>query len=239
MPTGLHPTMKISISPSALIQPSAPIGATCALHTYMTLPSTIFADKYQLSTKDSLFLDSHNLKGLRAVSGETDLEAPDWVLPAWGSNLLVEIATPTDNRAGDGGSWDVTIPLHLRYLKPTERGHQSTSIPWPIVFWACSAEDTEMGINPFDRVDLGYDRLFPPKTYFYHLHPESDGALMQEIQVPVLRADTEGGRLFRDATSQVELGTIAAILIGFTWVLWKLVSSLGSGSKDSDAKKKK
>lgn len=229
--------MKISISPSALIQPSAPIDATCALHTYMTLPSTIFADKYQLSTKDSLFLESHNLKGLRAVSGETDLEAPDWVLPAWGSNLLIEIATPTDSQVVQNGHWNVTIPLHLRYLKPTKSGYQSTSIPWPIVFWACTGEDTEMGINPFDRVDIGYDRLFPPKTFFYHLHPESDGALMQEIQVPVLRADTEGGRLFRDATSQVEIGTVAAVVIGFTWVLWKLVSGLRSSPKDSNAKK--
>lgn len=204
----------------------------------MTLPSTIFADKYQLSTKDSLFLESHNLKGLRAVSGETDLEAPDWVLPAWGSNLLIEIATPTDSQAVQNGNWNVTIPLHLRYLKPTESGHQSTSIPWPIVFWACTAENTEMGINPFDRVDLGYDKLFPAKTFFYHLHPESDGALMQEIQVPVLRADTEGGRLFGDATSQVEIGTVAAVVIGFTWVLWKLISGLRSSPKDSDEKKK-
>lgn len=232
--------MKISISSPALVPPSAPTGATCALYTYLTLPSTIFADKYQLSTKDSLFLESHNLRGLRAVSGETDLEAPDWVLPAWGSNLLVEIATPADNQALDGGSWDVTIPLHLRYLRPTENGHQSTSIPWPIVFWACSTEDTEMGTNPFDRVDLGYDPLFPPKTYFYHLHPESNGSLMQEIQVPVLRANTDGGRLFGDATSRVEIGTVAAILIGFTWVLWKLASSFGSSPKDSpNAKKKK
>ncbi|EED18213.1 conserved hypothetical protein [Talaromyces stipitatus ATCC 10500] len=243
-PTGLHPTMKISISPSALVQPSAPEDTTCALHTYLTLPSTIFADKYQLSTKDHLFLNSHHLKGLRAVSGETDLEAPDWVLPSWGSNLLIEIATPIDNQSiNDSDSWDVTIPLHLRYLKPSESGYRPTSIPWPIVFWACSAEDTEMGINPFDRVDLGYDKLFPPKTYFYHLHPGIDTAervLMQEIQVPVLRAATEGGRLFGDAGYQVELGTVAAILIGFTWVLWKLVSSLRSGPRNSiDAKKRK
>ena len=232
--------MKISISPSALLQPSAPIGTTCALHTYLTLPSTIFADKYQLSTKDELFLNSHSLKGLRAVSGETDLEAPDWVLPAWGSNLLIELATPDDIQAVGAGRWNITIPLHLRYLKPTESGHQSTFIPWPIVFWACSTEDTEIGINPFDRVDLGYDKLFPPATYFHHLHPESDGVLMQEIQIPVLRADTGGVRLFGDATSQVELGTVAAILLGFTWVLWKLVSTLGSGPSDSsDAKKKK
>lgn len=229
MPTGLHPTLKITMPSSALSRPPAPEDTTCTLHTYLTLPSTIFADKYQLSTKDHLFLSSHNLVGLRAVSGETDLEAPDWVLPRWGSNLLIELAIPSESQAKDESrSWDVTIPLHLRYLKPSETGVQSTSIPWPTVFWACTADDgTEMGTNPFDRVDLGYDTLFPAKTIFYHLHPETktvDDFLMQEIQVPVLQAATENGRLYGDAGTRVEIGTVAAILVGFTWVLWKLWS---------------
>ncbi|OKL64529.1 hypothetical protein UA08_00200 [Talaromyces atroroseus] len=234
-PTGLHPTLKISMPPSALTRPPAPEDTTCTLHTYLTLPSTIFADKYQLSTKDHLFLTSHNLVGLRAVSGETDLEAPDWVLPSWGSNLLLEIATPSEGQdiGGSSGSWDVTIPLHLRYLKPSESGHQLASIPWPIVFWACSAEDsTEMGKNPFDLVDLGYDALFTPRTFFFHLHPESNDpsklssgrALMQEISVPVLKAATDSERPYGEAASRVELGTVVAITIGFIWVLWKLIS---------------
>jgi PIG-X / PBN1 len=233
-PTGLHPTLKISMAPLALTRPPAPEDTTCALHTYLTLPSTIFADKYQLSTKDHLFLNSHNLVGLRAVSGETDLEVPDWVLPSWGSNLLLELATPSEDQAIDGsGSWDVTIPLHLRYLKPSESGVQSASIPWPIVFWACSAEDgTEMGKNPFDLVDIGYDTLFPPGTFFFHLHPESNdsskprsgGTLVEEINVPVLKAAPDSERPYGEAASRVELGTVVAISIGFIWVLWKLIS---------------
>ncbi|KAH8702558.1 protein pbn1 [Talaromyces proteolyticus] len=247
-PTGLHPTLKISLSPSAVVRPSAPEDAMCALHTYLTLPSFIFADKYQLSTTDELFLNSHNLVALRAISGETDLEAPDWVLPQWGSNLLLELAHPTDT----SHSWDVTIPLHLRYLKPSQSGFQSAPLSWPVVFWACTAEDgTKMGINPFDRVNLGYEGLFGPKTMFFQLHPghynNSDSRrerrLVEEISVPVLQT-AEGDMLVRGKTArQLELGTLIAIVLGFVWVLWKLGSVVKSSAFDSagprDAPKKK
>lgn len=190
--------------------------------------------------KDPLFLSSHNLKGLRAVSGETDLEAPDWVIPTWGSNLLMEIATP-DEEYGMKNSehWNVTIPLHLRYLKPSASGHQSISVPWPIVFWACSAvQEQEIGINPFDEVNVGYDALFPSRTFFYHLRPAKE-KLLQEIHVPVLRTSTIADRLIGDAASQVEFGTVTVISLGFAWVVWKLVQGLRSGQKSTPGIKKK
>ncbi|KKA18750.1 hypothetical protein T310_7299 [Rasamsonia emersonii CBS 393.64] len=248
-PTGLHPTLKISMPRRALLtRPPAPPDATCALHTYLTLPSTVFADKYQLSTTDSLFLNSHHLVALRSVSGETDLEAPDWVVPRWGSNLLLELATPES--AAGGEDWNVTIPLHLRYLEPSETGYRSTSVPWPVVFWACTAEDgTKMGVNPFDRVNLGWDGLFGPRTMFFQLHPSAAAAssseapaapaavspqsrLVEDIQVPVLQTSLEEGAS-GSRVRQIELGTVVVIVLGFVWVLWKLglvVRSSGIGS---------
>src|SRR3954452_15863481 len=98
-PTGLHPTMSISMPRSSLKRPPASSEATCALHTYLTLPSTIFGDQYQLGTTDNLFLESHNLIALRALAGEMDLEAPDWVVNRWGSNWLLELATPLEDSA--------------------------------------------------------------------------------------------------------------------------------------------
>ncbi|KAI4935588.1 uncharacterized protein J4E92_002879 [Alternaria infectoria] len=65
---------------------------SCKLHTHLTLPSYLFIDKYQFS--DTLFLADKNLKRLRSLAGATDLEAPDWVVPAWGSAALFELATP-------------------------------------------------------------------------------------------------------------------------------------------------
>ncbi|KUM59026.1 hypothetical protein ACN42_g8108 [Penicillium freii] len=237
-PTGLHPTMSISMPRSSLKQPPAPSDATCALHTYLTLPSTIFGDQYQLATTDSLFLESHNLVALRALAGEMDLEAPDWVVQRWGSNWLLELATPPETEDGastpDFSNWTATIPLHLRYLPPSETGYRTAHIPWPVVFWACTTEDdTKMSVNPFDRTNLGWDGLFGPRTLFYQLQPAGD-RLVEEIDVPVLRL--EGG----DSDFQgkyIELGTCVVISLGFMWVLWRLARvawSSGVGSKRAE-----
>ncbi|KAF4264523.1 protease B nonderepressible form [Aspergillus fumigatus] len=221
-PTGLHPTLTISMPRASLRRPPAPPDATCALHTYLTLPSWIFGDKYQLSTTDRLFLSSHNLAALRAVAGETDLEAPDWVVSRWGSNWLLELATPLRPDTSPE-EWNASIPLHLRYLTPSESGYRSAAVPWPIVFWACTAEDgTKMGVNPFDRVNLGWEGLFGARTMFYQLHPapaEGKDRLVEELDVPVLRLREDAG-FFQSKT--IELGTVVVVGLGLLWVLWKL-----------------
>ncbi|KEY80201.1 hypothetical protein BA78_0475 [Aspergillus fumigatus] len=221
-PAGLHPTLTISMPRASLRRPPAPPDATCALHTYLTLPSWIFGDKYQLSTTDRLFLSSHNLAALRAVAGETDLEAPDWVVSRWGSNWLLELATPLRPDTSPE-EWNASIPLHLRYLTPSESGYRSAAVPWPIVFWACTAEDgTKMGVNPFDRVNLGWEGLFGARTMFYQLHPapaEGKDRLVEELDVPVLRLREDAG-FFQSKT--IELGTVVVVGLGLLWVLWKL-----------------
>lgn len=227
--------MTISLSPAALEYPAAPEDTTCALHAYLTLPSYIFGDKYQLSTDDPLFLESHHLVALRAVSGATDLEAPDWFVPHWGSNWLLELATPSAGQVPE--EWNVTVPLHLRYLRPSESGYRSAGVPWPVVFWACTAEEgTKMGTNPFDRLNLGWDGMFGPRTMFYQVHPSGEKTRhVEDLDVPVLRLE-EGG-FFSSKT--VELGTMAAIVLGLLWVLWKLGSvARSSGRKKSDKEKK-
>lgn len=221
--------MTISLSKTALDPPPAPQHATCALHTYLTLPSPIFGDKYQLSTTDPLFLSSQNLVALRSVFGETDLEAPDWSVESWGSNWLFELATPEsssiESHPGHGhDQWNVTIPLHLRYLHPSASGYREVGVPWPVVFWACSTDEgSKMGVNPFDRVNLGWDGLFGANTMFYQIHPsaasENGSSLVEKIDVPVLQLSEEG-LLFN--SRMIELGTVVAIVLGFGWVLWKL-----------------
>ncbi|KAJ5177007.1 Protein pbn1 [Penicillium canariense] len=221
-PTGLHPIMSITMQRPSLQRPPAPEDATCALHTYLTLPSSVFGDQYQLGTTDPLFLQSHNLAALRAHAGEMDLEAPDWAVQRWGSTWLFELASPVAQMDdADGASnWTATIPLHLRYLPPSETGHKTAHVPWPVVFWACTAEDgTKMGVNPFDRTNLGWDGLFGPRTMFYQLHPKT-GRLVEEIDVPVLKLQAGQG-LFQ--AQNIELGTSLVILLGFLWVLWRLV----------------
>ena len=238
-PTGLHPTLRITFpSAAALVEPSnKPAGSVCALQTYLALPSHIFADKYAFLSNDPLFQNSHHLGRLHSIAGETDLEAPNYVVKKWGSTMLLEIqkAKQTVNATNlKTKGWDVTIPLHLRYLEPNHNGTTEVDIPWPIVFWACTAEDgTKFPVNPFDRTQLGYEGLFGPRTMFYHLDPApcSGGdpvRLVERILVPVL--DTQVA-----SSLTIGLVTMITITLGFLWVLLKLRKAVWPGSRISNS----
>lgn len=194
---------------------------TCKLHTHLTLPSYLFIDKYQFT--DPLFLFSKNLKSLRSIAGATDLEAPNWVIPQWGSAALFELAIPSASQReeaseGKGDQWEISIPLHLRYLPATNSSHARVPVPWPVLFWACRAEEgTKMSVNPFDRLHLGYEGLFGPKTRFMHVPPiengNGSGRLVEWIDVPVLDLRK---------TAWVEWGTMGVVLVAFLGLSWVL-----------------
>ena len=254
-PTGLHPKLDITFPQASLLNSPPKDDGSCALHAYLTLPSALFLDRYQLD--DDLFLASQNLVALRALSGEDDLEAPDWVVKRWGSAALFELATPSpapsspsspsddeeeddDEAAGDASPWTVTIPTHLRYLShpsantPSNSTHFPLDIPHPHLFWACeAAEGLKMSVNPFDRTNLGYDGLFGPKTMFYHLAPEvaeeQQAGLVGRLRVPVLAPERAW---------YVQGATLAVVAVGFWWVVWKMVGGRG-GKKGTEAGEKK
>jgi hypothetical protein len=204
-PTGLHPTMQLQISSAT--PPTE--DKTCSIHAHLTLPRSIFADKYQLS--DSLFMSSKNLSAVRHITPNVDLEAPEYTQKIWGSAILLELSPPSDSTL----AWTAEVPLHLRYLRPSSgtAGLTNISLPYPVLFWACTADEgSKFPINPFDRVNLGYDGLFGPKTMFYHLSPESeDGVLNMGITVPVLDLDK---------SAWVESVTALVIALGFAWITW-------------------
>ena len=209
----MHPVLQLSFPARSLQSPSE----YCALHAYLTLPSYLFIDRYQLS--DPLFLSSQKLKTLHALSGAADLEAPDWVIPEWGSDALLELATP--DSADANGNWTVSIPLHLRYLSPMAEpphGIEYVAVPWPAVFWACTAEEgSKFASSPFDRTNLGYDGLFGPKTMFYNIQPGGDVVAYEELAVPVMDLNR---------AAWVETGTVTVIVCGTLWVLLKLLQGL-------------
>ena len=224
-PTGLHPTLRISFTSAAtLIEPeNKPADSVCELQTYLTLPSTIFADRYAFLSNDPLFQQSHHLGILHTIAGDPDLEAPDYVVKKWGSTMLLDVQTPNSigsDSKSTSDKWDVTIPLHLRYVEPKDNGTSEVEMPWPIVFWACTANDgTKFPVNPFDRIQLGYEGLFGPRTMFYHLDPAPhdwiSGRLVERVSVPVLG--------LRAATSSlIESLTVVSIALGFLWILLKL-----------------
>ncbi|KAI0396902.1 PIG-X-domain-containing protein [Xylariaceae sp. FL0594] len=225
-PHGLHPTLQLTLDSSS----TRPPASSCSLHAYLTLPRTVFADKYQLG--DDLFLASKNLTALRYISQPVDLEAPDYAMKVWGSSVLLELQPPrraptttTTTTAEEGTkeedttSWTAEIPLHLRYLAPAEGGYGTVNIPWPVVFWACNAEEgTKFPNSPFDRVNLGYDGLFGPRTLFWHVSPrpeEAGGSLVHQIRVPVLDSHK---------TAWINTSTTAVVLLGFAYILWRLAT---------------
>ena len=101
----------------------------------------------------------------------------------------------------------MTIPLHLRYMTPTAGGYQQASLPYPVVFWACSHSSYSSSSssdgdaswkptgNPFDRRYLGYDDSFAADTVFYHVEPQvatseaGNEGLTLSMSVPVLDMD--------------------------------------------------
>lgn len=226
-PSGLHPTLELKISSNQLPTEDP----SCSLYCHFTLPRAVFADRYQFL--DSLFLASKNLSTLHYITTPVDLEAPVYTVSLWGASVLLELAPPL----GVDQSWTAQIPLHLRYLPPTANtsGQSPLAVPYPVVLWACDAhEEINFSINPFDRVNLGYDGLFGSKTIFYHLSPEGN-RLTNVISVPVLDLDK---------SKNVELGTAGVVLLAFAWVMWCLWGVLrrngyGSGNYRIKERKKK
>lgn len=188
------------------------------------------------------FLASKNLHSVRFLAGETDLEAPVWAISKWGSAVLLELAprrsSSSPRTAGTvdqpGTFWHADVPLHFRYLPPSRGGLAPVSIAWPIVFWACPSEEgTKMNTNPFDRVNLGYDGLFGPRTAFYHLQPASDGkSLVEAIRVPVLHL--QGTKM-----KVIESGTVMMVILGFLWVCLNLLAVIPGSPRGKGVRRKR
>ncbi|KAL2111797.1 hypothetical protein VUR80DRAFT_9277 [Thermomyces stellatus] len=145
---------------------------------------------------------------------------PEYKTPTWGSTVLLELAPPETSTDGASSPWTAEVPLHLRYKTPTEGGYADAQVPYPAVFWACEAGGkAAFSGNPWDRASLGYDALFGPTTSYWHVEPRPEGEedLMIRTKVPVLDTEKSGW---------VEVGTAAAILVGFAWVLFSLFSAV-------------
>jgi hypothetical protein len=118
--------------------------------------------------------------------------------------------------------------MHLRYLPAAAASHTRLPLPWPVVFWACRADEgAKMAANPFDRVHLGYEALFGPKTRFMHVEPEGTRELVEWIDVPVL--DLRG-------TGWVEMGTVGTVVLAFLGLCWVLFGRSGKARVEKGKK---
>lgn len=188
-------------------------------------------DQYPFT--DQLFLQTHNIRALHALSGATDLEAPEWVVPTWGSAALLELAAPPPPTTQQANSqpFRVTLPLHLRYLTPLNASLVLTPVPYPALFFACPAVNSgaKFAASPFDRVNLGYDGMLGSNTLFYHVPPAEGVRAVEMLTVPVL--DLRAARW-------VEMGTVATVMLGTVWLLLVLARGAwrgGVGKSKSEA----
>jgi hypothetical protein len=245
-PTGLHPKLTLTF-PAATLHPPPQShedkpSSSCTLNAYWTLPSSLFLDRYQFS--DPLVLASQNLLELKSLSGEEDLEAPEWTIQTWGSSALFKLAYPdaTSSSKNDNKEWTVTIPTHLRYMTFPTTNHSTPQttpknnleIPYPALFWACPNADAGLNMirNPFDRKDLGFDGLFPPDTIYYHIPPSSPaagklgGKLTESLVVPFLEPESAGW---------VPIATAVVVGLGFVWILARLLFASGGKAETKRA----
>lgn len=179
-------------------------------------------------------LSSLNIKQVR-VTGNTDLEQPNYTIQEWGSRVLIQIDTTS---AKDNIPLQMELPLHLRYLSPLD-GASSTNVTfaWPAVFWACSSDNwVKMSNSPFDRTALGWEDLLVEQTMYYHLSPapapgmEGSGTFGR-IEVPVL--DKGWGN-----EEVIKTGTTAVVGLGFLWAVGKVVMAKVRGTKVREGVKK-
>lgn len=212
-PTGLHPTLRLTIRSDTRFADDD----ECRPYVYLTLPNTIFTDRYQLA--DDLFLASKNLTAVPYISKPVDLEAPAYTTESWGSNVLLQLSGPPQSpNTPPAEVWTAEVPLHLRYSEPSSTGLRSTNVPYPVVFWACeSTADIDFSTSPFDRTQLGYDGRFKPSTVFWHVEPQPKvgNRIINSIDIPVLNQSKD---------SMVALGTSVVIALGFCWVLWRIIA---------------
>lgn len=89
-----------------------------------------------------------------------------------------------------------------------------------------------MNTSPFDRLHLGYESLFGPRTTFYHLQPQPVNGedLVEVVQVPVLDLNRTGS---------VGFGTVLVVLAGFVWIVAKLVGVWKGGETGASKERRK
>lgn len=87
-----------------------------------------------------------------------------------------------------------------------------------------------MSNSPFDRAGLGWEDLFPEQVMYYHLSPvpgekaPAENGMWGRIQAPVL--DRGWGN-----EEMIKTWTVAAVGIGFVWVIGAVLWARVLGAK--------
>ncbi|KAM9940128.1 hypothetical protein OXX80_000395 [Metschnikowia pulcherrima] len=206
-PNGLHPVVTIDKIPSV---PADDDVLDCKLFSYFTMEKSVFLDPFQVP----------DLLNIVANYGVTNLELPEYSVPQWGNEVLMEV-----NKEGP-----IELTLHSRYQLPNStKTHTSVSVDHPVLFYACDASNDAYLLknSPFDnKKDIGgsFEKFFTDDTIFYHVSNRGTS----DISIPNASGNA----------NHVNLVTFGALLLGLYMVLSKAYEKFAAGTpKAAPAKK--
>ncbi|TFY75635.1 hypothetical protein EWM64_g8377 [Hericium alpestre] len=193
---GFHSSLTTEI-----IIPDQPLSESCSLHILHQFPPDIIVDPYELENCEDIFTFE--------LAGHLNLELPVFAPDISNTTLLVNLKRRTRS---PGEAFNVTIPLHLRYGRPTicedsQCGSEldSISIQPATVFHACPDHGSGRALTEVQPVLALFPESFAPITSFTLIPPREDVVRSPPtIQIPVAQSQM---------TSIVELGTTLVILL--------------------------
>ncbi|GEQ72744.1 hypothetical protein JCM33374_g6432 [Metschnikowia sp. JCM 33374] len=206
---GLHPVITVGNIPPP---PSDDDVANCKAFTYLTLEKSVFLDPYQVP--DVLEIVTN--------FGPTNLELPEYSVPEWGNEILMEVAENT--------SGPVELTLHSRYQLPdAAHTHTQVRMDHPVLFYACdvTSDGFLLKNSPFDTkkpIGGSFEKFFTEDTVFYHFSDRGSS----EVSVPNASGDA----------NTVNLVTLVSLLVGVLMILFKVYKRIVSGPTAVSSAKK-
>ncbi|KAF7999116.1 hypothetical protein HF325_006648 [Metschnikowia pulcherrima] len=198
-PNGLHPVVTIDKIPSV---PADDDVLDCKLFSYFTMEKSVFLDPFQVP----------DLLNIVANYGVTNLELPEYSVPQWGNEVLMEVKQRRADRT---------------YI--TLATHTSVSVDHPVLFYACDASNDAYLLknSPFDNkkyIGGSFEKFFTDDTIFYHVLNRGTS----DILIPNASGNA----------NHVNLVTFGALLLGLYMVLSKAYEKFAAGTpKAAPAKK--
>lgn len=209
---GMHPVLRTALDSSPEDMDNDVTG--CKLYYYLQLDKSLFIDKYNLGSNFELIV---NL-------GLNDLELPEYKVPEWGNEILLEIPDAAK---------PIELNLHSRYQRPGSSATSSKKIGLdsPRVFYGCEdvSDRNILSYNPFLNdfaIKANYEKFFTNNTIFYEAFP-TPNQLLVDIPVPRAKFQTVNGI----TSLSIVIGIMIIILQIFKVFLFKSTTSSNTTKK--------
>lgn len=207
----LHPPLRFTVDTTSPAYPSEASSSECKLHLDLSLPDALFIDRDEL--RDHL----HGLEW-KLEPDVVDIERPvRFDLPL--SRLRLSPSDEIWEEAGVGAlEMQVKIPLHARYLEPSESGRR--------LVWLFSGGDT--GELRGGWVCGHTSVQCESASYAYQASADISATELPLVPTLPLFVDLPTGRASHQ--NRIELGTTITVWLCFaylTYKIWRTYQRLG------------